>query len=190
MNLDYEKLKQIKKLLIGLAEYFSRELTPGQLAMYADDLVDLDIEKLATAIQLVRKQNKFFPMPSEIREAAIGSVRDEALEVASSIAAAMSRYGWNNSERARAFIGPVGWRVVEYEGGWENLCASVQNEEIGTRKAQWREMAAVVIKRGVVPSKSMPALSNANQDKAKELFAQTKGLLEQVIKPMPKDEEK
>lgn len=157
------KLQLIKKLLVGLAEYYQTELTAGQLAMYAEDLEDLDLDQLGSAIKLIRRdpQNRFFPRPAVIREAITGSLRDEAMEASNRIVEAISKYGYTNGIRARQFVGELGWRVVEREGGWENICRSISSyDELGIRKAQWRELCAATLRRGNIGAdQNAPALA-------------------------------
>lgn len=145
------KLQTIKLLLNGMAEYFRTTLTPTQLAMYAEDLEDIDLNLLGEGLKRIRRNPKhaFFPLPAAIREEIFGSHRDEALECSNRLVEAISKYGWCNPARARNFIGELGWRIVEREGGWENICRSVQSyDELGMRKAQWRELAAATLRRG------------------------------------------
>jgi hypothetical protein len=145
-----QKLQAIKKLLLGLAAYYEKALTPAQLGMYAEDLEDLELEAIGRAIRNVRRDpsQKFFPLPAVLRALIVGDRRDEALEASNRIVQALSSYGWTNPERARQFIGELGWRVVEREGGWENVCRAVQSyDDLGTLKAQWRELARSILAR-------------------------------------------
>lgn len=162
MNSTYSQ--EIKKLLVGLAEYYGITLTPTRLAMYAEDLEDLDISLIAGAIKNIRRNpnQKFFPLPAAIREEIQGNQRDEAVEAANRIVQAMGKYGYTNPERARSFIGELGWRVVEREGGWQALCERTTNDDLPTLKAQWRELAAVTqrrIERGHDQAPALPAPS-------------------------------
>ena len=151
---------QIKKLLIGLAEYFEKALTPGQLSMYSEDLEEFTLEEIGLAIQAVRRNpaQKFFPLPASLREEIVGNARDEALEASNRILEGMTRFGYTNPERAKQFIGELGWRVVEREGGWQYLCQRVQGDDLPILKAQWRELAAATIRRGNAGIDSAPAL--------------------------------
>lgn len=141
------KIQEIKMLLNGLAEYYRTNLTAAQLAMYSEDLEDLTMDQIASAIKKIRmdKSEKFFPLPARIRELAIPGVDEdgEAREAAAAIVTAMIRFGSPNADRARAFMGEVAWAVVQMEGGWSHLCSTVQNDELAILKAQWRELAKV-----------------------------------------------
>lgn len=143
-------LQEIKKLLIGLAEYFRTTLTPMQLSMYAEDLEDLPLEAIGQAMRQIRRNasERFMPMPSQIRELVSGNARDEALEASNRILEAMAKYGYVNPDRAKLFIGELGWRVVEREGGWEALCQRTSSDDLPILKAQWRELAAATLRRG------------------------------------------
>lgn len=188
VDMNAQKLKELKKLYIGLAEYYRVEITPGQLNAYAEDLFDLDLDLVAAAISRIRKTpgNVFFPLPAVIREAVQGSARDEAIEASNRIVQAMSRFGWNNPEGARNFIGELGWRVVEREGGWQSLCQRTTNEELPTLKAQWRELAAVTQRR-MVSGIDNAAPQLPGQDKKQ--LTHIAGLIGKVVKSMAEPEE-
>lgn len=135
--------QEIKKILIGLAEYYGINLTPAQLEMYSEDLLELSLEQITLAVKTIRKDpaQKFFPRPSLIIEAALGSNKDAAIEATNRIVQAMSMFGWTNPESAKKFIGELGWRVVEREGGWKSMCEKTTYDDLPILKAQWRELA-------------------------------------------------
>lgn len=60
---------EIMKLIFDLGEYYSKNLTENQIAMYTDDLCDIPVEELKEAIVRYRKNgdNIFFPLPSQLR---------------------------------------------------------------------------------------------------------------------------
>lgn len=156
------KIQAIKLLLNGLAEYYGTMLTPNRLSMYAEDLDDLELDEIGRAIKLIRRDpaQNFFPLPSKIRECIKGNARDEALEASNRIVQAMGKFGWTNPEGARAFIGELGWRVVEREGGWQGLCQRTTDDALPTFKAQWRELAAATLRReqaGVATAPGLPS---------------------------------
>lgn len=153
----------IKKLLLGLAEYYGINLTPNQLSMYAEDLEDLDPQAMGAAIKRLRRTEQFFPKPGIIRQAILGNDRDEAIEASNRIVEAMAKFGWNNPDRAREFVGELGWRVVEREGGWRALCERTENDDLPALKAQWRELAAVSVRRvraGIAEAPKLPGSSS------------------------------
>lgn len=145
-----QKLQQIKKILIALAEYYEKAITPGQLSMYSEDLEDMSLEQIALAVKNIRKNpaHKFFPLPAAIREEVLGNAKDEALEATNRIVEAIIRCGWTNPDKAKTFIGALGWRVVEREGGWTAVCERTTDRALPTLKAQWRELAASTLRRG------------------------------------------
>jgi len=159
------KHKEVKKIMVGLAEYYQTTLTPGQITMYADDLVDLGLEEIAAAIKRIRQNPTitFFPRPSIIRQEIFGSVKDDALEASSRIVQAMSKFGYTNPEKAKLFIGSVGWRVVERDGGWGSICRNVTTESLPIYKAQWRELAASTIRRIKLGIDGAPSLEGPAQ---------------------------
>jgi hypothetical protein len=44
-------------------------------------------------------------------------------------------------------LGSVGWQIVQMEGGWEQICQSLTDDNLNTSKAQWRNLARVLLQR-------------------------------------------
>jgi hypothetical protein len=120
----------LHQVIIATFAYYHRGQTLDDmvLAMYVEDLNDLDPQVVIAGYQQYRRnpKNRTFPLPAEIRElVAPGefiAVETQAREIASRIVGAISMYGWNNSTQAQLYIGPVGWGLVERSGGWSHLC--------------------------------------------------------------------
>lgn len=126
------------------------------LEIYAEDLADLNEQAVMLAYQTYRRDPNHtrFPLPAKIREIVTPenyiSAEDKAAEVAARICGAVSNYGWNNGRGAEAYIGPVGWQVVQRQGGWSYIC-----ENLGVRinpstfQAQLRKQLETNFKYGV-----------------------------------------
>jgi hypothetical protein len=146
------EIQQLKALIVATAMYYGHALPDQVLALYLEDLADLPFAAVVDAIKEARRDPKTtrFPLPAVIRAkiAPVESDDDLAIEAVSRVVAAVSRYGWCNSERARDFVGELGWRVVEMEGGWKTVCETLTQDNIGTLRAQWRNLARSSITRG------------------------------------------
>jgi hypothetical protein len=169
------KQVELTKILLALAEYYERNLSPSQIAMYVEDLMCLEPEKLIESIKRYRNdpKNDRFPLPVKLK-AMIGEAEspdDHARDASSRIVAAVSKYGWNNLEQAKAYIGDLGWEVVKRHGGWQTLCESLTYSNMGMLQAQWRELAASIQRSGATQS-SGPALPPPpdNQPKLTHIF--------------------
>lgn len=143
------ELDKIKLIIVALAEFFQTELTDNQVEMYSKALVDIPMDQLESATNLVMKCGSFtkFPLPGQIRELIKPKPEEEAVEISARIATALSKFGYTNPERAKEFIGSTGWNVVELNGGWQTMCQTVSADELPILKAQWRELAKTFIKR-------------------------------------------
>lgn len=145
-----KKQDEIIKILGALGEYYDKPLTATQLAMYSEDLMDLEPSELTAAILTYRNdpRNTRFPLPPQLK-AAIGTVlnpEDEAVQIVARILMAIGQIGPYRTEEAKAAIGEVGWRVVQAEGGWGAVC-DVQTDDLPIRKAQWRNLAKSCFER-------------------------------------------
>lgn len=149
MNAD--KMLEIKTILVGLAEYYGITLSPNQLSMYAEDLQDLSPQELKICIKIIRTTSNYFPRPSVILEAARGNYKDHGIELSNRIIEAMTKFGWSNPDQAKNHIGELGWKIVQQAGGWARICETSSDEQLPILRAQWRELAIVLLKKNNQP---------------------------------------
>jgi len=144
------KLAEIMKLVSALGEYYDKSLTPGQLAMYSQDLMAMEPEQLALAINTYRNdpRNDRFPLPVKLKSMVGLAINpeDEAIQISGRILGAIASVGPYRSQEAREAIGEIGWQVVQAEGGWQTIC-EIQTDDIPIRKAQWRQLAKTFCER-------------------------------------------
>ncbi len=77
------------------------------------------------------------------------SPEDKGREVGERMWAAISRFGYcGRLPEVHAYIGPIGVEVVRMQGGWANVCEIATDDNGAALKAQWRELAAVIARRG------------------------------------------
>jgi hypothetical protein len=96
---------------------------------------------------------------------------DKAREVGERIWSAISRFGHQVSESGQAkvneYLGPVGVEVVRLQGGWNQICEMATFDNAPTLKAQWRELAAVMLRKGRTGALDAPPEFAKLPDRAK-----------------------
>lgn len=125
--------------------------------------IDLDRDKIILTINIIDKffnkpifeiiraydlymqdsKNKFFPAPAHLREYLQNSTSAdyEAKIIASKILESVKKFGWNNPEKVREYVGVNGWNAIESWGGWLYICENLGSEiSITTFNAQTRDM--------------------------------------------------
>lgn len=146
--MNSEERKSVQRMYVVLSEVYNRSLSEAAISFLADSLMDLDGQKVITAMKscISNPETKGFPMPGQIRAMVSPQVSNEqlAVEASNKIVEAMSKFGYTQPEKARAFMGEIAWEVVQREGGWQSLCERTTNDELPILKAQWRSLAAVV----------------------------------------------
>lgn len=144
--------QEIVATIVAVSAYYGQQLPDVVIEMYAEDLIDLPLESLREAFKAIRRDPKItrFPLPAQIRDRIQPADVDElnAAEAAARIPEAIQRFGWPNPELAREFIGELGWRVVQRDGGWRNVCQLLTHDNVGVLKAQWKNSALVQLRRG------------------------------------------
>lgn len=149
--MDSQKLFYAK--LTGLAAMVANfTLIEETIELYDQHLGQLGYERVCKALdRIIVDRNSRDPFPSikEIRMVIDPELDpdQEAMIVASRIAGAVARIGPYQSDMARHMIGEVGWKIVQCEGGWEEVCQTLTYQNQGTLKAQWRNLAKTFLSR-------------------------------------------
>lgn len=147
-----EEIKALKLLISKVYEYYGRDISDSALEMQADDLSDLSWAGVCAAMKAYRRDplNKFPPLPAQVR-AMLTEAKDpksQAQLTVSKIIHAISHIGPYATEKARSYVGPIGWEIIKREGGWAFICETLTNDEISNHRAQWRQLAEVLHQRG------------------------------------------
>jgi hypothetical protein len=121
-------------LLTQLAEAFGVNLSESRLRGLLFATQALSPEELERGVRAALTQGKHvtMPTPNQLFELSRPKVteRQNAAEVSARIVTAVKRFGYPWPEEARAFIGEVGWKVVEWQGGWVQVCEQMNNSRI------------------------------------------------------------
>jgi hypothetical protein len=145
--------KQIIEILEHLAIYYRETLSPIQLAMYAEDLSALTPDQLIKAVKIYRQNpaNKFFPIPAAL----IGIIHpveseiDDGRDIASRVIAAVSKFGSYQNQKAKEYIGEIGWECVKRMGGWVTICSELTEDNKGVFNAQIRDLSMTLKKKSI-----------------------------------------
>lgn len=145
-----QEKNEVAIVLANMATYFGKDITKPVISMMVEDLSDLNFQDVLNAFTAYRKnpKNISFPLPAKIREIInpTQSVDGMANEAASRIRKAIVDFGWCNPSQARAYIGELGWRIVERSGGWMYVCEN-HGVELNplTFHAQARDLAKAIV---------------------------------------------
>jgi hypothetical protein len=160
--MTHQEAQKLKALLVATAMYYNHPLPDEALKLYVEDLADLPFEEVAQAIGEIRRDpnNRRCPLPALVRARLRPAHDPETLAkmVAGKILEAIARIGPYRVAEAREHVGEVGWQVVEWSGGWENLC-QIGNDDLGMHRAQWRELAkaaAIEQRQATAPALAAP----------------------------------
>ena len=157
-----EELKEkLGEIIFALGEYYNKPLTADQIDMYSEDLLVLSPEELTFAVKKYRtiESNTFFPLPAAL----IALVRpkentdlDIAREVSARIIESVSRFGSYRIKDAKKYIGELGWKVVERQGGWNTVCSELNEDNKATRQAQMRDLTLSIMKMSLNGTLDVP----------------------------------
>ncbi len=125
------------------------------LSIWFDELGSMTTEDATAVYRAAIRSLDSFPSIRQILELAgqgEASPEDKGREVAERIWGAIGRFGYQVTDRRtaeiNAFLGPIGAHLVRMEGGWNNVCEFATDEKMTTLKAQWRDAAAAMARKG------------------------------------------
>lgn len=150
--MNQNERNQLGLTLNALCNYYSRPANPQTIAMMVDDLSDFSLGEVMNSIKVYRRnpKNRVFPLPAQLIEIIRPqeNTRNEAVEAAARIVEAVSKFGYSNPSEAKMFVGDLGWRVVERNGGWLYVCENLGvNLNVNSFQAQARDLAMATIER-------------------------------------------
>jgi hypothetical protein len=83
---------------------------------------------------------------------------------------AIQRYGCDefNTQRAKDYVGEIGWMIVQRQGGWHRL---IQDPEIKLQvaQAQWKNIALTIIKNDRLGIQEKAPLLPSTEAKNKQI---------------------
>lgn len=142
---------QIAKTWIEIAMLTNKQLTQPMVEVLLENVSDLPQAEVLCVLSKWLESEKQFPMPADVRQKIAPKIdgSDEVQEAVNRVIAAVSKFGYTNSENAKAFIGSLGWQIVTGTGGWKNLCENLTNENLQIHRAQLRDYGVTVYKRAM-----------------------------------------
>jgi hypothetical protein len=114
------------RILYAMAETFNEPVSELRAEAYFDALEDLPLVTVRAACRVAIRTQTFFPRPAELREAALGSIEDEAERAWCAVVREVGRVGymgtptWTDEAARRA--------AIELFGGWRRLCERLPGE--------------------------------------------------------------
>jgi hypothetical protein len=115
--------------MLGLGEVYGEPVSDARMEIYFSALADLELEEIRQAATAHVKLTKFFPRPSELRDAVFGASEDRADLRWNAMLAVVRRYGFHQTPPDEAWPDEATRRAaLDLYGGWRGLCASLPGE--------------------------------------------------------------
>lgn len=133
--------------IVITSEMCGRHLSELSVKAIAEDLSTLPVDKCIAALKQLRRTGKF-PSSQDVHDFVNPQIAtsDVGRDIASRIIFAISKYGWNNPQPAKNYLGALGWQCVERFGGWLMICETVNSHNQMQITAQLRDLAETLAK--------------------------------------------
>lgn len=169
-----EDRKLIANRLAASWIMFGRDPHFETLAFMVDNLADLPANKILFAIEKYCRDPKHTTAPTVGKLRAYCEPQQDprslAIDAASRVVGAVSKFGWAQGRSAREYIGELGWLAVERCGGWSYVCENLGlGLSVGTFQAQVRDACEAILARGEVGLDSPPGLPGRNEENLQRL---------------------
>jgi hypothetical protein len=124
---------------------FDKSRISIMISVLEEEFGDVGAQKILDSIVEYRRdpKNKVFPSASALQGylRPVVSTDAQAQEIAGRITESISKFGYTGGAQAKAFIGEIGWSVVQRFGGWAEICRDHGvNIQPGQFFAQTRDM--------------------------------------------------
>lgn len=139
---------------------------PNVLEFWWGEFKSYSYEDVKNAFSEAIRTQRMFPVIKDIREILDGPTLtrdDTASKIAATIWGCLSKHGSSFPDRAEQEIGAAGWRVVQQNGGWLNLCNTITDDQRTYMINTWtRQAKAALGDFGVLESghEALPAQKN------------------------------
>lgn len=130
---------EVIKALMAMASIYDKTLTESAAEMIVSDLSGYEPAKILSALRICRLELNRFPTIAEIiKRMSEKSDLTQVQDIIGKIFKAINWYGYTNPEGAKNMIGDVGWKAVEFFGGWQQLCDS-PSDDLSILRGQLRK---------------------------------------------------
>lgn len=115
--------------MLGLGETYGEPVSDARMEIYFAALAELDLEEIRQAATAHVKLQKFFPRPSELRDAVFGASEDRANLRWNDMLRIVRRFGYWNQPPDDAWPDEATKRAAfDLYGGWQGLCSSLPGD--------------------------------------------------------------
>lgn len=121
------------------AECLGEAVSMTRAMLYFEALADLPVEAVVAALAACRRTQRFFPKPSELREAVVGTPGDAAVQAWARLLWAVEAVGTGESVD---FADPALHATIEAMGGWPEMYVleRLDGRDLGFRHAEFTRL--------------------------------------------------
>lgn len=137
--------QDVIKALMVMANIYEKALTEDAADMLVNDLSEHEPELILKALKLCRLELNRFPTLADIlKRMSSKSETGQVQELVGTIFNAISWHGYSNPSGAKQMVGEVGWKAIEYFGGWQRLCDNPA-DDVNILRAQLRKSVEAAV---------------------------------------------
>jgi hypothetical protein len=150
--------RSLTRLKMVLTQWAPKEIDRDLCLIWLNVLKDFTDQQIKDAFLKAATELTEWPAPATIKRLCQGCNKtdeENGQEIASRIEGAIIKYGYSSIDKARQFIGELGWHVVTQCGGWVSVC-EVETDQLPSSRKQWRDLATIVSKNFFTNGDNLP----------------------------------
>lgn len=159
---------KIIKIVTACANVANKQIDDFGMDIWVESMMNMTDEEFDRALEFLRTcyREQRLPKITDVESYAKQQLagEEESQRAVDLIAEAIIRYGYTNPDRAKAYIGEFGWKLVSEIGGWTNICSIESMRDLDFAKTSWLKTAKILHKRaalGIIDKKpELPKPSN------------------------------
>ncbi|KAB8035890.1 hypothetical protein GCL60_16805 [Silvanigrella paludirubra] len=124
--------KKCATIIREICQRCERSLSENYIKSWLKSCIKLGEKKALFALgEIYKKAKQGYMIPSIFEfEQLAESETEPSLQIAERIVRGMQLYGAYNHDKAKDYVGELGWKIVQNNGGWQEMCYTTNMNHI------------------------------------------------------------
>ncbi|MBX9837516.1 MAG: hypothetical protein K2X69_04270 [Silvanigrellaceae bacterium] len=140
--------KKCATIIREICQRCERSLSENYIKSWLKSCIKIGEKKALFALgEIYKKAKQGYMIPSIFEfEQLAESETEPSLQIAERIVRGMQLFGAYKNEEAKEFVGELGWKVVQNNGGWQEMCYNTNIKYISLVKKDLQKQIKIIKK--------------------------------------------